>query len=50
VGLLNDRMIHPSFLITHLFDLSQWREALDTLALSPTDQPRGKVVITLDND
>jgi hypothetical protein len=30
--------------------LSQWREALETLAHSPAGEPRGKVVITLDND
>jgi threonine dehydrogenase-like Zn-dependent dehydrogenase len=50
VELLNDRVIRPSFLVTHRFDLTQWREALDTLACAPSDQPRGKVVITLDND
>ena len=50
VGLLNDRMIRPSFLITHRFDLSQWREALNALAHTPLHEPRGKVVITLDND
>jgi threonine dehydrogenase-like Zn-dependent dehydrogenase len=50
VGLLNERVIHPSFLVTHRFDLTQWREALDTLAHVPIDEPRGKVVITLDND
>jgi threonine dehydrogenase-like Zn-dependent dehydrogenase len=50
VGLLNDREIRPSFLVTHRFDLTQWRDALDTLARSPSDEPRGKVVITLDND
>jgi threonine dehydrogenase-like Zn-dependent dehydrogenase len=50
VGLLNDRVIRPSFLVTHRFDLTQWRQALDTLAHAPSDQPRGKVVITLDND
>ena len=50
VQMLNDRVIHPSFLVTHQFDLTQWREALDTLAHTPGDEPRGKVVITLDND
>ena len=50
VGLLNDRVIRPSFLVTHRFDLSQWRQALDALAHTPGDEPRGKVVITIDND
>jgi threonine dehydrogenase-like Zn-dependent dehydrogenase len=50
VELLNDRLIRPSFLVTHQFDLTQWREAINTLAHNPGDQPRGKVVITLYND
>jgi 2-desacetyl-2-hydroxyethyl bacteriochlorophyllide A dehydrogenase len=50
VELLNQRVINPSFLVTHRFDLTQWREALDTLAHVPAAEPRGKVVITLDND
>jgi 2-desacetyl-2-hydroxyethyl bacteriochlorophyllide A dehydrogenase len=50
VRLLNERSIRPSFLVTHQFSLSQWREALETLAHSPAGEPRGKVVITLDND
>ena len=50
VGLLNDRLIHPSFLITHRFELVAWRQALDTLSNAPRHEPRGKVVITLDND
>ncbi len=47
VALLNDGSLRPSFLVTHRFDLENWREALDTLAQVPSDQPRGKVVITL---
>jgi 2-desacetyl-2-hydroxyethyl bacteriochlorophyllide A dehydrogenase len=50
VGLLNDRLIHPSFLITHRFELAAWRQALDTLSNAPSGEARGKVVITLDND
>ena len=51
VRLLNERLIHPSFFVTHRFDLTQWREALDTLTQrTPGDEPRGKVVLTLDND
>ncbi len=50
VGLLNDRLIHPAFLVTHRFTLSRWREALETLAHSPTDEPRGKVVISLEEE
>jgi len=49
VGLLNDRVIHPSFLVTHQFTLGQWREALGALAHAPSDEPRGKVVITLES-
>ncbi len=50
VGLLNERSIHPSFLVTHRFALSEWRAALDTLTRSPEGEPRGKVVITLDSE
>ncbi|NNN09577.1 MAG: alcohol dehydrogenase catalytic domain-containing protein [Acidimicrobiaceae bacterium] len=49
VSLLNDQLIHPSFLVTHQFTLTQWRAALEALAHAPGDLPRGKVVITLDN-
>jgi L-idonate 5-dehydrogenase len=49
VALLNERLIHPSFLVTHRFELSQWRQALDTLARGPRDEPRGKVVIAVDH-
>lgn len=48
VRLLNDGVIHPSFLVTHQFDLAQWSGALAALARAPTHEPRGKVVITLD--
>lgn len=50
VGLLNDRLIHPSFLVTHQFALDQWREALAALAHAPSGVPRGKVVITLEGE
>jgi len=50
VALLNDRVVRPAFLVTHRFDLTRWRDALDTLAHAPGDEPRGKVVLTLDND
>ena len=48
VGLLNDRLIHPSFLVTHRFALDRWREALAALAHAPSGEARGKVVITLE--
>ena len=48
VGLLNEGSLRPGFLVTHRFGLEDWREALDTLAHVPVDQPRGKVVIELD--
>ena len=50
VGLLNERSIHPSFLVTHRFALSEWRAALDTLTRSPEGEPRGKVVLSLDSE
>jgi threonine dehydrogenase-like Zn-dependent dehydrogenase len=46
VALLNEGLIRPAFLVTHEFSLGQWREALDTLAAAPADQPRGKVVLS----
>ncbi len=50
VELLNDRLIHPSFLVTHQFALAHWREALDSLAHTPDYEPRGKVVIDATSD
>ena len=49
VEMLNDRVLRPSFLVSHRFGLSQWREALDTLAHVAEDTARGKVVLTLEN-
>ena len=50
VSLVNERVIKPSFLVTHQFDLAQWGDALATLADSPPDAPRGKVVVVLDGE
>lgn len=50
VALLNERVIHPSFLVTHQFGLFQWRDALDTLSYVGDDEARGKVVITLETN
>lgn len=50
VELLNNRLIHPSFLVTHQFALNHWRTALDTLTSAPEFEPRGKVVIVINND
>lgn len=50
VDLLNQRAVRPAFLVTHRFALDQWREALEALAHTPGDEPRGKVVITLDGE
>ncbi len=49
VALLNDGLIHPSFLVTHQFSLNRWDDAIKTLASARNDVPRGKVVITLDS-
>ncbi len=48
VHLLNFGEIAPSFLVTHRYALSEWRGALETLRSSPADQPRGKVIVTID--
>jgi len=50
VGLLNDGTLQPSFLITHEFALDHWSDALRTLRTPDLTQPRGKVLITLDDE
>ena len=48
VGLLNEKVLRPSFLITHEFTLDQWSDAILTLRTPDETEPRGKVLITLD--
>ncbi len=50
VSLVNERAVKPSFLVTHQFDLAQWSDALATLAASPSDAPRGKVVVAVNRE
>ena len=45
VTLLNAGLLELSFLVTHRFPLTQWREALDTLRGEAS--PRGKVMLTI---
>lgn len=49
VRLLNFGELRPSFLVTHRFALDEWDRALETLRKVPADQPRGKVLIALDD-
>lgn len=49
VCLLNFGEVRPSFLVTHRFALDEWDRALETLRKVPADQPRGKVLIALDD-
>jgi 2-desacetyl-2-hydroxyethyl bacteriochlorophyllide A dehydrogenase len=48
VQMLNDGEVHPSFLVTHRFTLDEWALAVETLRSAPPDQPRGKVMLTMD--
>jgi L-iditol 2-dehydrogenase len=42
--------IRPGFLITHRFTLESALKAVETLRRSGSDEPRGKVVVSLDQD
>ena len=48
VELLNEKVLQPSFLITHEFTLDQWVDAIATLRTPDETQPRGKVLVMLD--
>jgi threonine dehydrogenase-like Zn-dependent dehydrogenase len=49
VRLLNDAEVRPSFLVTHRFALEEWARAIETLRGVPAGQPRGKVMLIVDD-